>query len=145
MNKFVDNHIVYAYSLSGAEEYLHDQRVLEYALKYKLAKVDRKCNVVFDQWGVGWDTEAEGVWVAVHPLANLNAYKDYEFPDPEAPHLMDEVERVVYEYGKEYFVLGVQHVSLFERAWALRGYENFMTDIYVNPGSLAMIMDRKRD
>ncbi|QGP92536.1 Uroporphyrinogen decarboxylase [Neomoorella glycerini] len=145
LHKYADNHLIYAYSLSSAEEYMHNQRVLDYALKHNLARVDDEHHVIFDQWGVGWDTESEGVWVAVHPLADIAAYKDYQFPDPQVPHLMDEVERVVHEYGQEYFILGFQHISLFERAWALRGYENFMMDIYVNPDFVQELLDRITD
>ena len=42
---------------------------------------------------------------------------------------MDHVEKVVASQGAEYFVVAFQHISLFERAWALMGFENLMIAI----------------
>jgi uroporphyrinogen decarboxylase len=125
----VDNHLVYAYSLGNAEEYMHTPPVREKAVALGLARVDEPRGLIFDAWGVGWDLHSEGVQVRYHPLADVDAVRGYIFPDPAAPGLMDHAREVVARYGRDYFVVAFQHISLFERSWTLRGFENLMLDM----------------
>ena len=145
LEQAVDNHLVYAYSLSSVEEYMHNPELLQHAVGLGLARVDQQAGLVYDPWGVGWDLTSEGVWVGFHPLADPGAYRSYRFPDPDAAGLMDYVERAVREYGQEYFVIAFQHISLFERSWALRGYENLMLDITLNRPFVEELYDRIAD
>jgi uroporphyrinogen decarboxylase len=138
----VDNHLVYAYSLSSAEEYMHNPPVLRRAIELGLARLDQAAGIVYDAWQVGWDLTSEGVWPKVHPLADMESYRHYRFPDPEADGLMDYVEETVQQYGDEYFVLAFQHISLFERSWALRGYNNLMMDMAMNRPFVEELYDR---
>lgn len=125
----VDNHLRYACSLGNAEEYMHDEIVRSRAEKLGLARVDLEQGIIFDIWGVGWDLHAEGVWIRQHPIHDPAALADYSFPDPALPGLMDYVEQIVASKGEEYFIVAFQHISLFERAWALMGFENLMIAI----------------
>jgi uroporphyrinogen decarboxylase len=129
IDEAVDNHLRYAYSLGNAEEYMHDEALRRRAEDLGLVRFDRKNRIVFDIWGVGWDLEAEGVWIKHHPIQDPAALAEYEFPDPQLPGLMESVEQLVASQGREYFVLAFQHISLFERAWALLGFENLMIAI----------------
>jgi uroporphyrinogen decarboxylase len=137
----VDNHLVYAYSLGNAEEYMHTPSVLEKALALGLVKLDEPNGLVYDTWGVGWDLHSEGVQVSHHPLANPDAVGKYTFPDPAAPGLMDHARDVVARYRGDYFVVAFQHISLFERSWTLRGFENLMLDIAGENQALDSFLD----
>jgi uroporphyrinogen decarboxylase len=141
----VDNHLVYAYSLGNAEEYMHNPSVLEKALALGLAKLDESKAVIFDVWGVGWDLNSEGVQVSHHPLANAEALGNYTFPNPAAPGLMDHARDVVRQFRDEYFVVAFQHISLFERSWTLRGFENLMLDIASEDPTLDGFLDAITD
>lgn len=145
INELIDNHFVDCYSLGAVEEYLQDPPVLQQALEVGLAHLDPGAHLVYDLWGVGWDTIPDGGWPAVHPLENLNAYTHYQLPDPGHPDLMRLVEKTVVNAKGQFFVLASHHTALFERAWALRGYQNALMDFYLNPEFTAELYDRITD
>ncbi len=94
-----------------------------------------------DEWGVGWKsvwyetkygrgryTEPDG-----HPLSEDGAIKSYTPPDPDRDEIYRESERVVKMYGDEYWIVGVVVTTIFECAWALRGFERLLMDFVENP------------
>ena len=102
-----------------------------------------------DEWGVGWTlseyqtpfgkghyTEPSG-----HPLARDGAIASYRPPDPGRPELYRDAERLVREFGREYFIVGVTVTTIFETAWALRGLEQMMVDLIEDPELAETILD----
>ena len=93
-----------------------------------------------DEWGVGWRahpyTTPFGVGhyteMVIHPLADDSAIDRYTPPDPYRPELYADAERVVREYGGEYWIVGVTVTTMFETAWALRGYQQMLMDLLVD-------------
>ncbi|KLU63258.1 uroporphyrinogen decarboxylase [Peptococcaceae bacterium CEB3] len=128
----LDNHLVYAY--------LNDP--FGKIRKRMFAKTEK---VLFDEWGVGWDTQQEGTFIAYHPLADLSRYHDYHLPDPFSPEMMDFARETVTKYANEYLVPSYQVTCLFERAWALRGFENFLTDMLLNQDFAEELLDKITD
>lgn len=94
-----------------------------------------------DEWGIGWrSVEYEtpfGVGryteISGNPLADDDAIDSYVPPDPNRPDLYYEAENVVKNYSDEYWIVGVTVTTIFETAWALRGYERMLTDFVLNP------------
>ena len=76
-----------------------------------------------------------------HPLADDWAIDSYQPPDPNRPELYAEAERVVREYKDEYWIVGVTVTTVFETAWALRGYEKTLVDLAVNPDLIERLFD----
>ena len=68
-----------------------------------------------------------------HPLADDNAIASYTGPDPNRPELYDEAARVIRDFKGEYWIVGVTVTTIFETAWALRGYEQMLMDFVANP------------
>jgi uroporphyrinogen decarboxylase len=90
-----------------------------------------------DEWGVTWQehpyetpfgtghyTEMVG-----HPLAEDRAIETYRPPDPGRPELYVDSERVIRELGPEYWIVGVTVTTIWETAWALRGYQQLLMDL----------------
>jgi uroporphyrinogen decarboxylase len=145
LDQAVDNHLVYAYSLGNAEEYMHKPEIRNKAIELGLARMDEKEDIIYDVWGVGWDLTAEGVQITRHPVQDVSNLGAYTFPDSDAKGLMDFAQESVSRYGGEYFVLAFQHISLFERAWALRSFENLMMDIAAEEPYLDAFFDAIAD
>jgi len=122
------NHIVYAYL---DDVYGHTKRRELFAQ-----------NIVYDEWGVGWDIKQEGTFLSSHPLANIDVYKKYIFPDPDNENLLDSAREKVNLYSNKYIICSYQVLCLFERAWALRGLENFMIDMITNKVFVEELLDR---
>jgi uroporphyrinogen decarboxylase len=102
-----------------------------------------------DEWGVGWRphpyTTPFGVGhyteMVRHPLADDSAIDAYTPPDPDRPELYADTSRVLAEYGDEYWIVGVTVTTIFETAWALRGYEQMLMDLLVDPDLADRILE----
>lgn len=96
----------------------------------------------FDWWGAGHDTGEEGYYIRVNPLADTTDLDAYPWPDPYAPGLFAAAERTVARQGEEYFIVPNLGFALFERAWSLRGLEQFLMDTALDPGFAGALLDR---
>jgi uroporphyrinogen decarboxylase len=102
-----------------------------------------------DEWGIKWKTDkyqtkfGEGFYTNIleGPLSNELNVKSYKAPDPQRPELYSNLERLIREYKSEYYIIGRLHCSVFESAWALRGFEQLMVDFYMNPDLANDILD----
>jgi uroporphyrinogen decarboxylase len=107
------------------------------------------CESYVDEWGVTWKTAeyttrfGMGRYTepAGHPLENDQAIASYTAPDPTRPALYAEAERVVAEFGDEYWIVGVVVTTVFECAWALRGYAQLLMDLVASPDTAGRILD----
>ena len=102
-------------------------------------------SVKFDWWGVGFDTKEEGYFAAISPLKETPDLDDYPWPDPTAPQLLADAERTIKDMGQEYFITPNFGFVLFERAWTLRGFEQFFMDMAIDPGFTNALLDRITD
>ena len=102
-----------------------------------------------DEWGVTWKTIEYGTPYGKgkytepfgHPLAEDGALEAYHCPDPNRPEFYDEARRVLEKFKEEYWIVGVTPTTIFETAWALRGYEQLMMDMAADPGKANRILD----
>jgi uroporphyrinogen decarboxylase len=102
-----------------------------------------------DEWGVTWRTIeyqtrfGNGKYTEPFgpPLADDRSIEHYQPPDPDRPALYLEAERVIREYKDEYWIVGVTPTTIFETAWALRGYEQLMIDMASDPGIANRVLD----
>ncbi len=102
-----------------------------------------------DEWGVTWRNSpyqtkfGTGHYTEIvgHPLADDAAIAAYQPPDPTRPELYVEAERVIREFKDEYWIVGVTVTTIFETAWALRGYEQTLLDLALNPDLIDRLFD----
>jgi uroporphyrinogen decarboxylase len=102
-----------------------------------------------DEWGITWKNVAyearfgKGHYTEMvgHPLADDLAIDAYQTPDPNRPELYFEAERLIEEYKDEYWIVGVTVTTIFETAWALRGYEKTLMDLVLNPDFIERLFD----
>jgi len=94
-----------------------------------------------DEWGITWKSSPYTTPFGIghytemirHPLADDLAIAGYTSPDPNRPELYDEAARVITDFKGEYWIVGVTVTTIFETAWALRGYEQMLMDFVANP------------
>jgi uroporphyrinogen decarboxylase len=102
-----------------------------------------------DEWGVGWKaveyTTPFGVGCYTefshHPLADDDAIDGYQPPDPTRQELYREAEWTLQNFKNEYWIVGVTVTTMFECAWALRGYERMLSDFVLNPDLAGRLLD----
>jgi uroporphyrinogen decarboxylase len=102
-----------------------------------------------DEWGVAWKTIeyetrfGKGKYTEPFgpPLADDRALDRYTPPDPNRSELYVEAGRVIHTYKDEYWIVGVTPTTVFETAWALRGYEQLMMDMAADAGTANRVLD----
>ena len=102
-----------------------------------------------DEWGIGWRSQpyttpfGPGHYTEMthHPLADDRAIDSYIGPDPHRPELYEAAARVLREFKAEYWIVGVTVTTIFETAWALRGYERLLTDFVAQPELAERILE----
>jgi uroporphyrinogen decarboxylase len=102
-----------------------------------------------DEWGIGrkaytYQTRfGTGRYEEMisHPLADERAISGYHPPDPDRPELYADAEQVIDHFGREYFIVGVTVVTIFETAWALRGLDRLLADLLIARDRAEAILD----
>ena len=102
-----------------------------------------------DEWGVGWKIQpystpfGEGYYteISTHPLENTDALDDYHPPDSLRPEIYKDSKQIIDLFKDEYWIVGSTVCTIFETAWALRGFETLMLDMAYDPTFADQILD----
>ena len=102
-----------------------------------------------DEWGVGWDVQpyetpyGTGNYTEIvkHPLADEVAISGYRPPDPHRPELYSDAAQVVTHFKDDYWIVGVTVTTILETAWALRGLEQMLLDMALDPDIANALLD----
>lgn len=108
-------------------------------------RLDENGKVYYDWWGVGWSTETEGYWPLVAPLAESQDLEAFAWPDPNATNLLDDAAALIAGDGGQHWIAPNFGFCLFERAWSLRGFENFSMDLAADQNFAGALLDRIAD
>lgn len=145
IEQWAENHFYQIYPLCSAEYYSsgssEDWERAKLAISWGLVKYDQEKGVLFDNWGVGWKVNPNGVWPLIHPLEHCDTLKNFLPPDPTVPGLFEHVAEELPKKRQRFYVVGLQHISLFERAWTLMGYETFMRKVVTDIGYVEQLLD----
>jgi uroporphyrinogen decarboxylase len=102
-----------------------------------------------DEWGIGWrqceytTRFGKGSYTEIcsRPLAQDKALASYRPPDPCRPRLYEDAARAIRDFKHEYWIVGVTVTTIFECAAALRGLEQLLVDLAVNPEIADQILE----
>lgn len=120
---------------------LLDNHLVRVDLSYR-ERISRDGLSRIDWWGAGHDLAEEGYFIRHSPLKETKDLDSYPWPDPDAPGLFDQAKQTIETLGNEYFIVPNLGFALFERAWSLRGLEQFLMDIALDPGYAAELLER---
>ncbi|WP_369017575.1 uroporphyrinogen decarboxylase family protein [Thermatribacter velox] len=99
-----------------------------------------KPGFVRDEWGVVWDRHIDPDIGNPTPILEKPSLSGYRFPDPDDPRRFEAIPDFV-EKNRNKFLLLRQTYTLFERAWSLRGMENLLSDMVMNPDFVEDLLD----
>jgi len=102
-----------------------------------------------DEWGIGWrvvDYQTPfGIGhyteISQHPLQDDSAVEKYQPPNPNRPELYLDAEKTIKTFKNEYWIVGATVTTIFETAWALRGFEKLLTDLSLEPDLADRILE----
>jgi uroporphyrinogen decarboxylase len=103
----------------------------------------------YDKWGVlrravEYSTPfGKGIYTELvgHPLADESKISSYKCPDPDKPELYSGTDSLLKRYKDEYWIVGVAVTTMYETAWALRGFEQMFIDFIENPDLVNALFD----
>jgi uroporphyrinogen decarboxylase len=98
---------------------------------------------VFDRWGIGLDMHSPGYCVRHHPLRGQGeqGIKSYRVPDVTRPKIMSEANDALERYAGKALVICPGYNGIFERAWQLTGFEEFMMGMTSFPNLIEKLLD----
>lgn len=104
---------------------------------------DRSRRETIDEWGCLWARTDETTMGQVkgHPLQDWKSLDGFKWPDPDDPILYEDMERRFEGTDGKYILTGF-FMLLFERMHALRGFENTLTDFYLEREKIELLADR---
>jgi uroporphyrinogen decarboxylase len=102
-----------------------------------------------DEWGIAWRSVpyetpfGTGSYTEMvgHPLARDGAISQYQGPDPTRPALYQDAQATLDQFRDEYWIVGVTVTTIWETAWALRGYARMLQDLVENPDLADSILE----
>jgi len=100
-----------------------------------------------DHYGSVWRVDRRP-WHLVEPVLKTPSLDGYKFPDVDS--MLDEIWdkeetlQAIEEQSEHFLVLGFG-CGVFDRAWALRGFEEALMDAVANPGFYDELIERVND
>ena len=97
-----------------------------------------------DEWGITWRREGWYNSPVYHPLGgrDLDFIRNYPMPDPRCAGRFEQLDKLIHEYGNEYFIGADVSGTLFEPACHLRGMEEFLIDLAGESEEASVILDK---
>ena len=169
VEEYLQNHLKLTYSTCDMPLFnRNDIKVMKEVEKLGFAKVDLENEVVYDAWGVGVEMFSDGIFPCFHPLqsndnklvekwmpddlgkdflssTDEDAIRNYRTPDPNKKDNFYYAERDIKQYSGEYLVVPSGYGGIYERAYFLMGYEEFMTNLALNPALIEELLDKITD
>lgn len=101
-----------------------------------------------DEWGIRWKKVkySKGIYNEIDrkPLENasIKDLLNFRIPNPEVDAKYEEIAGLVSEFGRDYAIMVDMSCTIFELSWYLRGMENLLMDMMVNPEFVDTLMDK---
>jgi uroporphyrinogen decarboxylase len=97
------------------------------------------------EWGCRYIMKSDIANYVYHPIKDIVDLDEYVFPDISASGRFDEMKKIIAAYKDEYPIVGFLPWNFFKHAWELRGFQDFLEDLYLHPSSVNRLLDRLLD
>ena len=94
-----------------------------------------------DEWGIKWKKVGNYYERTNFPFQNLADLDSARMPDPGEVSRYAGMENTIQKYSATHMVMGNVTITIFERAWWLRGMEKFLEDMILNPEYASRLLD----
>lgn len=170
LDDYLENHLYMTFSLQDKPLIFRDSKdEINRLHELDYANPDWENNVVYDNWGMGIKVGAESFFACFHPLQGKTtehiakfmpgylskksymakdvetAVKYYEVPDINKPDNYLEWEKDLEKYSGEFLVWPCGYFGLYERAYSLLGWNEFMLNIATKPKVVEELLDKIAD
>lgn len=169
LDDYLENHLYLTMTLHDKPIFFRND-VIEMNRLQKLGfcTADWKNKVIYDSWGMGIKVGADGFFPCFHPLQGKatkeiaqnmppdfnreilfydikKAIKKYEAPDFNKNENFTDMEKDLKEKSGKFMVWPSGHFGIYERAYGLMGWEEFMTSLVLKPTLIEELLDKITD
>jgi len=104
---------------------------------------DNSKREAYDEWGCLWvrSEQSNMGQVKGHPLESWSSLDAFKWPDPDDPGFYTGMEERFEGTEGKYIITGI-FMLIFERMHSLRGFENTLTDLYLEREKIERLADR---
>lgn len=131
----------------GIEPSAFDEWADNHIEKYTCSTADRQIAPGYfeDEFGVVWNRKVDkDIGVIEKPLLIEPDCEDFELPPVDEQFFRNGLSAFAAN-GKDTFKFAKINFSLFERAWSLRGFENLLTDLLLEPDFVQELLRKITD
>lgn len=168
--EYFENHIYWTYSGDDtAIFYRNDIELMKQLEEEGYTIVDEEDGIIFDRWGGGLVVEADGIcwipgifegdekankirrkylpekFIRLMEMPLKEGVAAYEAPDPLEAGNLKWLIRDKDGVEGDLCVIPAGYVGTYERAYTLLGWEQYMTEIALNPELVSQMMDKITD
>jgi uroporphyrinogen decarboxylase len=143
LDEFLENHLRLTGPMDDTFRFRGDHDFLREAQKTVFADVDWDKGILYDRWGIGYDINTDGICIVKHPLRgkSKDEISKFQAPNLDEPGNLALIEEEMKKYAGDYLVILVGYFGIFERAWALLGYEELMMNMVLEPALVEKVLD----
>ncbi len=169
LDPYLENHIHITLSLNDKALFFRNDRT-EMARLQSLGfgGADWEDKTVYDSWGMGIQVDSDGFFSKFHPLQGKSternarfmppdvnreslfcgfeeAVEKYTVPDLNRPGNFDEMAKDLAELSGDFLVLPSGYFGIYERAYGLMGFQEFMLNTALKPKAVHRLLDKITD
>jgi uroporphyrinogen decarboxylase len=143
LDEYLENHLHLTSPMDDTFRFRGDHAFLREAQKTVFADVDWKKGILYDRWGIGYDINTDGICIVHHPLRgeSKKEIEAFKAPNIDEPGNLALIEEDLEKYAGDYLVVLVGYFGIFERAWALLGFEELMMNMLLEPALVEKVLD----
>jgi len=171
--KYLDNNFVFSFThidLPKAVRSVTEKDLIDSLVRSGFAGIDRERGVIYDLWGVGYQLDMDSIYICYNPLAGdteknkiaeeflppsfcrdllymdlEDAIRAYEPPDFRRPGAYDRLKADIAQFGGDYVIWASGHFGIFETAYCVLGFEQYMTESALRPNLLHELIEKITD
>lgn len=144
--EYLENDMRYVHTMDELGCYIQDEDLLKASVKYGFAVQDPERPYAYtDTFGITWDASSIGQ----RPLSHGHSWEElenFEMPDPHREGMFYDFDKKVPGYReKDFAYVALQYYGPLEKLENIRGFENAMTDFYLEEDKVEALLDKITD
>jgi len=141
--EWLGNDVRHTYVMDEIQLFLQNKEWMDFAFKHGYAFPNpQNPDLCFDQWGVGWNMVSDGQLPVSSCLDDWDDLSKIKAPNPASENQFHIYDMHIEEYDKKQLAVDVaQYFGPFERGYLIRGFEDFMMDMYIDRDNVEELLD----
>ena len=169
LDGYLENHLHLTLSLHDKPLfYRNDREAIGRLEGMGFCGADWQRKTVYDAWGMGIQVDSDGFFACFHPLSKTaderaaehmppdvrrealfqdveEAVANYAAPDLTREGLFDDMRRELAEFSGDFLVIPSGYFGIYERAYGLMSFQQFMTNMALKPKVVHDLLDKITD